>query len=206
MLAADQCEIDRVVLDTGIVRIGAFRCLHAILRSTTPGRRTIIASFSRTAVEIQHEHQPAFAANPNVVTFYNSGQAYVRNAISDDGDRCDWFGMRPDIVQDVVRHSIRRLTRTSARYSGLRAVRSDAYTYFAQRRLFEQVLRGAAENHWQSKNPSCACSNESCAWRMAGAHAPPPAIASRQDEVVRHAEHILSGRWNERLTASRHRH
>ena len=202
MLATDQTEVDRVVLDTGMVRIGAFRCspCHPSFHDSGPARNCCFV-FPRTAVEIQHENQPAFAANPNVVTFYNKGQTYLRSAISDDGDRCDWFGMRLDIVQDVVRAF--DPTVDAHQHSPFRTTRgwSDANTYLAQRRLFDQVLRGAAEEPLAIEESVVrllervlrdGVSQEPAA-RL-------PSIASRQDEIVRHAELILSERWNERLT------
>jgi AraC family transcriptional regulator len=202
MLATDQSEVDRVVFDTGMVRIGAFRCspCHPSFHDSGPARNCCFV-FPRTAVEIQHEHQPAFAANPNVVTFYNKGQTYLRNAISDDGDRCDWFGMRLDIVQDVVRAF--DPTVDVHRHSPFRTTRgwSDANTYLAQRRLFDQVLRGAAEEPLAIEESVVRLLER--VLRMAYGREPTarlPSIASRQDEVVRHAELILSERWNERLT------
>ena len=97
-------EIDRIVFDSGLVRVGAFRCYpdDPSFHDSGPARNCCFV-FPRTAVEIQHEHERAFVANPNVVTFYNQGQAYVRNAVSIEGDRCDWFGVEIDVVQDVVR-------------------------------------------------------------------------------------------------------
>ena len=88
------CEIDRIVFDSGLVRVGAFRCHpdDPSFHDSGPARNCCFV-FPRTAVEIQHEHERAFVANPNVVTFYNQGQAYLRNAVSIEGDRCDWFGV-----------------------------------------------------------------------------------------------------------------
>jgi hypothetical protein len=74
--------------------VGAFRCHpdDPSFHDSGPARNCCFV-FPRTAVEIQHEHERAFVANPNVVTFYDQGQAYRRNAVSLDGDRCDWFGI-----------------------------------------------------------------------------------------------------------------
>jgi AraC family transcriptional regulator len=202
MLATDQSEVDRVVFDTEMVRIGAFRCnrYHPSFHDSGPARNCCFV-FPRTAVEIQHEHQPAFAANPNVVTFYNKGQAYLRNAISADGDRCDWFGMRVDIVQDVV--SAFDPTVDAYRHSPFRTTRSwsDANTYLAQRRLFDQVLLGVTEEPLAIEESVVRLLERVLG--MAYGRKPTPRLsstASRQDEVVRNAELILSERWNERLS------
>jgi hypothetical protein len=97
-------EIDRIVFDSGLVWLGAFRCHRddPSFHDSGPARNCCFV-FPRTAVEIQHEHERAFIANPNVVTFYHQGQAYLRNAASIAGDRCDWFAVEIDVVQDVVR-------------------------------------------------------------------------------------------------------
>ena len=94
------CEIDRIVFDSGLVRVGAFRCHpdDPSFHDSGPARNCCFV-FPRTAVEIHHEHERAFVANPNVVTFYNQGQAYLRNAVCIEGDRCDWFGVEIDVVQ-----------------------------------------------------------------------------------------------------------
>ena len=201
MLTTDQSEVDRVVFDTGMVRIGAFRCspCHPSFHDSGPARNYCFV-FPRTAVEIQHEHQPACAANPNVVTFYNKGQTYLRNAISDDGDRCDWFGMRLDIVQDAVRAFDPTVDAHRVPFRTTRGW-SDAKTYLDQRRLFDQVLRGAAEEPLAIEESVLRLLER--VLRMAYGREPTgrlPSNASRQDEVVRHAEFILSERWNERLT------
>ena len=113
------CEIDRIVFDSGLVRVGAFRCHpdDSSFHDSGPARHCCFV-FPRTAVEIQHEHAPA---NPNVAPFYNQGQAYLRNAVSIEGDRCDWFGVEIDVVQDVVRPLIQALMRIRTDLSTSRA-------------------------------------------------------------------------------------
>ena len=93
---------DRLVFDSGTVRIGAFRCNpeHPHFHDSGPARNYCFI-FPRTVVQIQHEHERGFVANPNVVTFYNRGQEYRRNAISPRGDQCDWFGLDADVVRDA---------------------------------------------------------------------------------------------------------
>src|SRR5438270_10523717 len=96
--------LDTIVLETGLVRIGAFRCQtsHPAFADSGPARNFCFV-FPRTAVRIQHAHEHAFIANPNVVTFYNQRQEYRRGAVSPEGDRCDWFGLDPAVVRDVMR-------------------------------------------------------------------------------------------------------
>ena len=81
-------QISQVVFESGLIRIGAFRCRpdHPLFHEAGQPAENCFFVFPRTAVEIQHEHEAPFVANPNVVTFYNPGQAYRRNAISPEGD------------------------------------------------------------------------------------------------------------------------
>jgi AraC-like DNA-binding protein len=136
-------EIDRVVFESDMVRIGAFRCHpdNPSFQDTGPAHNYCFV-FPRTAVEIQHEHEPAFVANPNVVTFYNAGQAYWRNPISPEGDRCDWFGVEPGLVRDALRGSDSGVDERPQRLFQYPRGWSDAQTYLLQRRLFSWVTSG----------------------------------------------------------------
>lgn len=131
---------DTVIFESPLVRIGAFRCHRDYpgFRDTGPAENDCFV-FPRTAVEIEHEHAPAFVANPNIVTFYNRSQCYLRHAISEHGDRCDWFGIRRDIAREAVRAKLPKVA--DAPFSWLRG-RCDADAYLLQRRLFDAVAGG----------------------------------------------------------------
>lgn len=138
-------EIERVVFASELVRIGAFRCHphHPSFQDTGPIENYCFV-FPRTSVKIQHEHEPAFIANPNVVTFYNVGQVYLRNPISPEGDHCDWFGIEREFVRDVVRALDPRVDDYPDRPFRFSRGWSDAHTYLAQRRLFTQLMTNKA--------------------------------------------------------------
>src|SRR5215470_5971317 len=135
-------QIDRVVFESDMVRMGAFRCHpdNPSFQDTGPAQNYCFV-FPRTAVEIQHEHEPAFVANPNAVTFYNAGQAYWRNPISPEGDRCDWFGVEPGLVRDALRGFDPSVDERAERLFQYSRDWSDAQTYLLQRRLFIWVTR-----------------------------------------------------------------
>lgn len=193
-------EFNRVVFDSGLVRIGAFRCHpeHASFHNSGPARNYCFV-FPRTAVEIQHEHERAFVANPNVVTFYNRGQAYLRNAISSEGDHCDWFGARVDVVQDVV-----RAFDPAAADSGIpfRFTRAwvDAGTYLAQRRVFNYIARGAAEALAVEESVIGILERIVRSGYRAAAQPPERSSGSNHRDIVHHVEFCLSQSWGERLT------
>jgi AraC-like DNA-binding protein len=131
---------DTVVFASTLVRIGAFRCDRefAGFRDTGPAMNDCFV-FPRTAVRIEHEHEPPFAANPNVTTFYNRSQCYARHEISEQGDRCDWFGVDRDVARDAVAAVYPAVQENP--FSWTRG-RCDAQTYLLQRRLFNGVVRG----------------------------------------------------------------
>lgn len=135
---------DTIVFETDLVRIGAFRCDadYSGFQDTGPASGDCFV-FPRTAVQIEHEHQPPFAANPNVVTFYNRSQRYQRREISDRGDQCDWFGVDRALALDVVRTF--DASADEAPFGWGRGP-CDARTYLWQRRLFDGVGKaGPAE-------------------------------------------------------------
>jgi AraC family transcriptional regulator len=140
-------QFDRIVFESGLVRIGAFRChpSHPDFQDTGPASNCCFV-FPRTAVQIEHEHEPPFVANPNVVTFYNSGQQYERKAISPDGDRCDWFGIAPTLVRDAARTFDTRVDDRPERPFGLTRGSSSSSTYLLQRNLYRQVTTGKIES------------------------------------------------------------
>ena len=195
-------EVDRVVFESNLVRIGAFRCHpdHPSFQDTGPAQNYCFV-FPRTAVEIQHEHESAFVANPNVVTFYNAGQVYWRNPISPQGDRCDWFGVDAALVRDAVRGLDSGVDDRPERLFRFSRGWSDAQCYLLQRRLFRWVTSGTAVDPLAVEETvielldrvlRCTCGSR------------PPSnqleIGRSQRHTVHEIETLLSQRVEERLT------
>ena len=136
--------ISQVVFESGLIRIGAFRCRrdHPLFHEAGQPTATCFFVFPRTAVEIQHEHEAPFIANPNVVTFYNPGQAYWRNAISREGDLSDWFSFEPTFALDFIREIDPCIEKRPAWPFFRSHAWSDAATYLLQRRLFTRIRSG----------------------------------------------------------------
>jgi AraC family transcriptional regulator len=200
--ASTPSDFIRVVFDTGLIRIGAFRCRpsHPCFHDSGPAR-TCCFVFPRTAVEIQHEDQHAFAANPNVVTFYNEGQRYARRAISQEGDRCDWFAVRCDVVRDVVRDFDPAVDAHPDKPFRRSRGYSDASAYLFQRRLFNHVARGEIGEPLAIEESVLRLLERVV--RMAYRGARPSRVSTvgpRQAEIVRYVEQVLSKRWYERMT------
>jgi AraC family transcriptional regulator len=131
---------NRVLYDTGLVKIGAFRCSrdNPLFENSGPIQNYCFV-FPRTAVVIEHEHDRPFVANPNVVTFYNRRDEYRRRPISEAGDRSDWFALRHDIVVDVARSVAPQLDQRSDRPFQVTHALSTSRTYAFQRQLFARI-------------------------------------------------------------------
>lgn len=201
MSAAGDCPCDRIVFDSGLVRVGAFRCEsgHPSFRDSGPSRNFCFV-FPRTAVEIQHEHEPAFIANPNVVTFYNKGQAYQRSPIGGEGDRCDWFGVAMDVVRDVVRtFDPVPDARPEAPFRVTHSW-SDAHTYLVQRQVFERAAITSAAEPLVLEEAVLALLERVVRSAYRAAPQPRRATTVRDRDAIRHVELMLSQPRRERLT------
>jgi len=134
-------EIDRLLFRGEVFQVGVFRCPpeHPSFRDSGPTKCHDFV-FPRTMVWIQHRGKRPFVADPNVVTFYNRGQAYVRFPLSPEGDRSDYFSVEPATLREVV-----RVHDAEAAFSPDGPFRfdhgwSDAETYVVQRRLVGYLL------------------------------------------------------------------
>ena len=95
---------DRVVYQGPSVWIGRFRCPRGDRRfgpwAEIDGHCLV---FPRTSVYIEHEGHDALVADPNHVMLYNRGQVYRRTPISDRGDFCEWYAIKPHVLVDAIR-------------------------------------------------------------------------------------------------------
>ncbi len=202
MRSPDVCEFDQIVFDHGSVCLGAFRShpSHPSFQDSGAARHFCFV-FPRTAVQIEHQHEAAFVANPNVVTFYNEGQAYLRHAISPEGDRCDWFGVEGDLVRDVVRAFDPRVDNRPEMPFRFTRAWSETSIYLLQRTIFERVAKGGAADTLAVEEAVLGLLEAviHSAYRAMPSR-PPHAIGRKQIDIVRDIELILSTRLDQRLT------
>ncbi len=190
--------LDRIVFHSDLATIGAFRCPREDPRFEDSGPiQQHCFVFPRSAVVIEHEHARPFVANPNVVTLYNRHQRYRRAAISREGDRCDWFGVAPELLRDALSlHDPAVADREDELFPLARGV-SDAGLYLAQRELFELAASGAPLDALAIEEGVVVL----LARVAALAFGAPPALLepARRSTATREIERILSERWNEDL-------
>lgn len=97
-------DTSRPIYEGTFFRIGQFR--RGPKHSNFCGPHQIggtLIVFPRTSVTITHAGKEPVVANPNTVMFYNDGQIYSRDKLSDKGDLCEWFGFDSKLVADAIR-------------------------------------------------------------------------------------------------------
>jgi AraC-like DNA-binding protein len=102
-MARPQSQFTRMLFESPLVKLAKFRAAptHPGFRDSGPARQHCFV-FPRTSVRIRHAGGKPFVAGPNVVTLYNAGQVYEREMITDEGDRCEWFSVDPDVLAEAL--------------------------------------------------------------------------------------------------------
>jgi AraC-like DNA-binding protein len=138
--------LDRIVFRTETVQVGAFECGVRDPRfpNSGPTERHLVV-FPRTSVWIRHTGSRAFVADPHITTIYNRGQEYTREAVSVEGDRCDWFGVSPETAREIVSSHDARAADDEARPFRFERSRCPPELYLRQRVLFHQLERGSID-------------------------------------------------------------
>jgi AraC family transcriptional regulator len=129
-------RVDRLVFRSPLLAMATFRCPadDPLFPDSGPIGNAIFV-FPRTAVGIRHEGSAPFVASPNLVTFYNAGQAFTRTRLAPEGDRCDWYWIEPRTLAAVVAR-FDPATADSARPFRFAWGPSDPRTYLEQRHAF----------------------------------------------------------------------
>ena len=136
---------DRIVFESGAVCVGEFRCAadHPLFRNSGPCSHYCFV-FPRTAVVIRHANA-RIVADATVATLYNRAQEYEREPLSPRGDRCEWFGVSPELLRDALEPRDPRAADDERRPMRFTHGPVDAALYLAQRQLFRRVKDGRAD-------------------------------------------------------------
>lgn len=99
----EQSLFTRMLFESPLLRFAKFRASphHPGFRDSGPARQHCFV-FPRTTVRIQHAGGKPFTTGPNLITLYNQGQVYVRDRLTDEGDRCEWFSVEPSVLIEVL--------------------------------------------------------------------------------------------------------
>jgi AraC family transcriptional regulator len=141
-LQAARAAVDVPLFASSTVTVGRWRCPvdHPCFTDSGPAGGHLVC-FPRTAVWIQHDGGRRFLADPNLVTFYNDGQRYLRRAFHPAGDHTDWFAVAPGAVADAMRDVDPAVDDRGPRPFSSAHGPSDPHTYLLQRTVVEHVSR-----------------------------------------------------------------
>jgi AraC family transcriptional regulator len=135
--------IDEIVFESSVARVGRFRCAVSDKRFhyTGPTQHALVA-FPRSAVIIRHAGSREFVADPTVSTIYNVGQEYTRDPVSSDGDRSEWFAVKPRVAAEIAaRFDPHAADRPERPYTHEFAA-VDSQLYLTQRVFYSRLSRG----------------------------------------------------------------
>lgn len=145
---------DRIVFESPIVKVGAFRCAVEHPRFSEIGRLDEYCFvFPRHACWIEHEGQRPFVADSTTVPLYNPGRAYRRSAINPAGDFTDWFSVSPDILREMVARFDPDMADASDRLFTRGVIGASSDMFLAQRQVFNYIT--------QQAEPDVLCVEES---------------------------------------------
>jgi AraC family transcriptional regulator len=97
------CHAQDTIYAGKLVSVGLFR-----QRPNQPGfrvghpMRDNLIVFPRTSVSITFAGGDTVVTDPNLVMFYNTGQEYQRDKLSQRGDVCEWFLFGHQVLRDAL--------------------------------------------------------------------------------------------------------
>jgi AraC-like DNA-binding protein len=103
---------EQLLFETPNVAVGSFRCPPDDERFTDTGpSSTNCFVFPRRSVWIKPDGRSRFLSDPTIVTLYNQGQRYTRQAFSRAGDHCYWFAVATEAADEAGFHAADRSVR-----------------------------------------------------------------------------------------------
>lgn len=98
--------IGRQLYRSDTVRVGLFDCprQHPLFQDTGPIGNDIMV-FPRHTVRIRHTDKHEILADPQVVTLYNKGQTYRREAVAEYGDYSVWLHFPRELLTEAMREA-----------------------------------------------------------------------------------------------------
>lgn len=97
--------------------------------------------FPRTSVSITFAGEDAVVTDPNLVMFYNTGQEYARQRLSERGDLCEWFLFDDQVLQDALAVYYPAVKGTPEKSFPWNHGPSDPSSFLLQRLVVEHILK-----------------------------------------------------------------
>jgi len=200
----EQSQFARMLFESPLVRFARFRASssHSGFRDSGPARQDCFV-FPRTTVRIQHAGGKPFVTGPTLVTLYNQGQAYVRDRVADDEDRCEWFSVPRSVLVEALAAHDPSVQDHAERPFQLPYVPSDPRTYLLQRLVVRHVTESGHVDRLFVEETVLRILDRVAAsvarFRGTARKAPPPSGCGA-GEVVDAVREILSRRYREDLS------
>ena len=135
----DVTEVESILRRTASVALGQYRCgvEHPRFAGGGPQRCPYIV-FPRSSVRITRLNGQPLVYTPNTISFHDVGDIYHRSAISEEGERCDWIALAPNLLRDIGMQ-VDRAAVDRERLFIVPIAPSAPEVYLAQRALFRAV-------------------------------------------------------------------
>jgi AraC family transcriptional regulator len=187
-----------------LLRVGVFRCPTDDPDFSDSGPiRSHLVVFPRTSVTITHAGSEPIIASPNVVMFYNQGQAYRREAISERGDLCEWYAFHPQILLDALRTYDPAIEEHSEQPFQLSWGPCNPASYLQQRLVFRHIGEAAHPDPlYIEETMLCVLQHllEQAYQKFARRAHRAGAQEKHYEEITRAVQQLLATRFQERLT------
>jgi len=189
---------DRVVFETPDVCVGEFRCPtdHPAFHDSGPSSHYCFA-FPRTAVIIRHGGT-RIVADATIATLYNRAQEFAREPLSPEGDICEWFGVSPGLLRDVLSARDWRAAEDDRRPIRFTHAPVGARLYLRQRQTYLRAARGTADPLWMEE--AIVELTDRVLSAAYGASAAPETTSRRVRDLVHDARCVLARDLAEPLT------
>jgi AraC family transcriptional regulator len=133
--------IDQIIFQSSLVQVGIFRCRPYYPHFNTAGAiNHHLIVFPRTSVRITKAGYEPLITDPNLVVFYNQGQDYRRDKISERGDLCEWFAYDERLVVQALSVHNPQVVDHPQRPFQMSYGPSDPAIYLLQRMVVEHIL------------------------------------------------------------------
>jgi AraC family transcriptional regulator len=132
--------VERILHRSPVLAVGEYRCpvLHPQFAGGGPQTCPYIV-FSRSSVRIVPLDGKPETRTPNTLGLYNVGDVYARQAVSEEGDRCDWIAIDPAVLRDIGRCVDPALEDDRKKIFATASAPTKASLYLAQRALFQSL-------------------------------------------------------------------
>jgi len=147
--------VETVLRRSALVALGEYRCPvgHPQFSGGGPQRCPFIA-FPRSSTRITRLGARPLVYTPNTISLHNIGDVYCREAVSSEGERCDWIAVAPALLREIA--ALRGVVADNERIFDVALAPATAAVYAAQRALFRSLRANPAMSMLQVEESTIA--------------------------------------------------